>query len=298
MLKRIFLFAVTNIAVITMISIIMAIVSRLFGVNLDGSSFIGMAITSVIIGFSGAFISLLLSRWSAKKLYNIVLIDQSNLQQASKKEQAVYALVQRIAMQHTITLPEVGVYVSTDPNAFATGRSKNASLVAVSSRLLEECSQDEIDGIIAHEMTHILNGDMVTMTLLQWVLNTFVVFFSRLLARIIDEATDGKLGWIWYQAVNLLLQIILGIGATLIAMKFSRYREYRADLGSAHAVGKAKMIAALRRLQKLYPETVQAGTANTMSAFQISSGEKLSLFASHPSLESRIQSLESNYQLP
>ena len=231
-------------------------------------------------------------------MYNIILIDQSNIEQASKKEQAVYALVQKLAMQNTIKMPEVGIYVSADPNAFATGRSKHASLVAVSTALLEECSQDEIDGVIAHEMAHILNGDMVTMTLLQGVLNTFVVFFSRVLARIIDEATDGKLWWLGYQAVSMLLQVVLGIGATLIAMKFSRYREYRADLGSAQSVGKAKMIAALRRLQKLYPETVQAGTNGKIAAFQISSGERVSLFASHPSLESRIQALEENYKLP
>ena len=127
-------------------------------------------------------------------------------------------------------MPEVGVYVDMDVNAFATGRSKNASLVAVSTALLEQCTQEEIDGVVAHEMTHILNGDMVTMTLLQGVLNTFVVFFSRIIARVIDEATDGKLGWLGYQAVYILLQMVLGIGATLIAMKFSRYREYRADL--------------------------------------------------------------------
>lgn len=167
MLKRIFLFGLTNIAVISVISTVMAIVSRFLGVDLDGGSFIEMAVTSVIIGFSGAFISLLISRWSAKRMYGIILIDESNIQQSSRKEQAVYALVEKIAMQNHITLPEVGIYVSTDPNAFATGRSKNASLVAVSTALLEKCSQDEIDGVIAHEMAHILNGDMVTMTLLQ-----------------------------------------------------------------------------------------------------------------------------------
>lgn len=150
--------------------------------------------------------------------------------------------------------------------------------------------------MIAHEIAHILNGDMVTMTLLQGVLNTFVVFFSRILARIIDEATDGKLGWLGYQAVYMLLQVVLGIGATLIAMKFSRYREYRADLGSAQFVGKSKMIAALKRLKTLHPVSGEKDNSG-LAAFKISGGDAMSLFASHPSLDARIKALEENYQL-
>ncbi len=295
MFKRILLFGLTNIAVIAVISIIMMILSRFLGVDVSGNSLLWVAIFSLVVGFSGAFISLLISRWSAKRAYDITLIDDKNLYQASPKEQKVYELITRLSRENHITMPEVGIYVDTEVNAFATGRSRNASLVAVSTALLEQCTPDEIEWVIAHEMAHILNGDMVTMTLLQWVLNTFVVFLSRIIARVIDEATDGKLGWLGYQAVYMLLQVVLGLGATLIAMKFSRYREYRADLGSAQSVGKKKMIAALRRLQSLHP--LPPLPNSQLTAFKISTGEKMSLFASHPSLDSRIKALEENYQL-
>ncbi len=296
MLKRILFFILTNIAVVAMISIIFAVLNWVFGINLGGDNIISLIILSLVIGFSGAFISLGLSRWSAKRLYNITLITEKNLYEFWQKEQKIYNLIQSLSSQNSIMMPEVGIYEDADINAFATGRSKNASLVGVSSALLEQCNDDEIAGIIAHEMTHILNGDMVTMTLLQWVLNTFIVFLSHIIARIVDEATDGKLGWIWRQVVYILLQVLLGIWATLIAMKFSRYREYRADLWSAQLVGKSKMIAALRRLQKNHPSIVP--TSNTqLSAFKISTWEKINMFSSHPSLESRIQALEENYQL-
>jgi heat shock protein HtpX len=295
MFNRILIFALTNIAVIAVISLIFIVLSTVFGINIEGNSMMGLLLISAVIGFGGAFISLALSRWSAKRAYNIVLITPDNRLQASAKEQKVYELIERIAREQRIKMPEVGIYIDAEVNAFATGMSRDRSLVAVSTALLEKCTQSEIDGVIAHELSHVLNWDMVTMTLLQWVLNTFVVFLARIIARIIDEATDGKLGWLGYQAVYLLLQIVLGLGATLIAMKFSRYREFKADLGSAQLIGKSHMIAALRRLQSLHPapHTDTAG----LSAFMISSGEKTSIFASHPSLQSRIQALEENYQL-
>lgn len=297
MFKRIFYFVAMNIAIIVMISIIAAILSKVFGIDLYGTGLASVALFSLIIGFSGAFLSLAISRWVAKKMYNIVLIDETNRHQASSKEQLVYDLVVRLANQNGIKTPEVGVYVDSDPNAFATGPSKNSSLVAVSTALLEQCTTEEIEGVVAHEMAHILNGDMVTMTLLQGVLNTFVIFLSRIIAQGIDQATDGKLGWLGYQVVYIALQLLFGILATLVQMKFSRYREFRADEGSARLVGKGKMIAALKRLKALYPETVVTDDGK-MAAFKISSGEKkTSLFASHPSLDDRIQALEENYQL-
>lgn len=296
MLKRIFLFGVTNIAVITIISIILAMAKYFFGIDLSWGNFIGLIVSSIVIGFSGAGISLLISRWSAKQAYNITLIDTTNIHRASEKEKRVYELISHLALQNKIKTPEVGIYIDTDINAFATGRSKNASLVAVSTALLEQCTFDEIEGVVAHEMSHIFNGDMVTMTLLQGVLNTFVVFFSRIIARILDEATDGKLGWIGYQIVYMLLQVILGLGATLIAMRFSRYREFRADFGSAQLVGKQKMIAALRKLQSIHTE--KSITNNTqLAAFKISTTERVNLFSSHPLLTDRIKALEENYQL-
>ncbi len=296
MIKRILLFGLTNIAVIAIITVVVILLERYFHIDMSNGNILGIAIISLIIGFTGAFISLLISRWSAKRTYAIILIDHTNKHQASVKEQKVYELIERLSLQNGIKIPEVGVYIDNDANAFATGRSKNASLVAVSTALLEQCSQEEIEWIVAHEMSHILNGDMVTMTLLQGVLNTFVIFLSRIVAQFLDEATDGKLGWLGYQAVYILLQILLGFGATIIAMKFSRHREYRADFGSAQFVWKKKMIAALRRLQLIHAAKVPIGT-DQLSAFKISASEKISLFASHPSLESRIAALEENYQI-
>lgn len=296
MLKRIFLFVASNIAILLVLSIVMEVASRVFGINLSGNSYAGMMVVSLVMGFGGAFISLAISRWIAKKTYNIVLIDEKNIHQASVKEQAVYTLVSELATRNGIKMPEVWIYVDTDPNAFATGRSKNASLVAVSTWLLEVSTQAEIDGVVAHEMAHILNGDMVTMALLQWILNTFVIFFSKIIARAIDEATDGKLGWLGYQIVYMLLQILLWLWASLILMKFSRYREYRADLWSAQYVWKQKMIAALKRLQ-IITATHAVVEDERLGAFKISGGNKTSWFASHPSLESRIAALEADHTL-
>lgn len=297
MFKRVALFLGMNIAIMIMIGIVAAILGAVFNINLYGTGIVEIALFSLVVGFMGAFISLAISRWIAKRMYHIVLLNDSNVSQASEKERFVYELVVRLSAQSGIKTPEVGVYVDSDANAFATGPSKNSSLVAVSTALLEQCNLDEIEGVVAHEMAHILNGDMVTMTLLQGVLNTFVIFLSRIIAQFIDQATDGKMGWLGYQLVYILLQILFGILATIIAMKFSRYREFRADHGSALLVGKAKMIAALKRLKALYPETVAANDGQ-LSAFKISSGEKkTSLFASHPSLDDRIKALEEDYQL-
>jgi heat shock protein HtpX len=295
MFNRILIFALTNIAVIAVMSLIFIILNSVFGINIEGNNMLELLIISAVIGFAGAFISLSLSRWSAKRAYNIILITPENKYQASAKEQKVYELIEWVSREQNMKIPEVGIYVDPDANAFATGMSRNRSLVAVSTALLEQFTQSEIDGVIAHEMSHILNWDMVTMTLLQWVLNTFVVFLSRIIARIVDNTTDGKLGWLGYQAVYMLLQVVIGLGATMIAMKFSRYREFRADLGSARLIGKTHMIAALRRLQSLH--LVPHADTAWLSAFMISSGEKTSMFASHPSLDNRIKALEENYQL-
>lgn len=296
MFKRVLYFVLTNMAVMVVISIVIAVISALTGMNLYSDDLLSVAIFSGVVGFAGAFISLALSRWSAKKMYNIILIDASKKNQISDKEALVYDIVERLSQQNNITTPEVWVYENTDPNAFATGATKNSSLVAVSSGLLDQMTKDEIEGVIAHEMGHILNGDMVTMTLLQGVLNTFVVFLARIIAQIIDNATDGKLWFLGYQAVYIILQVFLGIGATMIAMSFSRHREYRADIASAQLVGKAKMIAALKRLKGLYPETVSTDDGK-LAAFKISSADKATLFASHPSLDARIKALEENYTL-
>lgn len=296
MFKRIFLFLLTNIAVLAVITIVIAVLENVFGIQISwySTSYISILIYAAVVWFTWSFISLLISKWVAKRAYNVVLITPENLNQLDEKERLVYDVVHRLAGDNHIKMPEVWIYEDSDPNAFATGATKNSSLVAVSTGLLELMKNDEIEWVIAHEMAHILNGDMVTMTLLQWVVNTFVVFLSRILANIFDNVTDGKFGALGYFLVNLILQILLGILASLITMAFSRYREYRADEGSAKFVGKEKMIAWLRALQKM--QNLASPDSSELATMKISTkwkGWLLQYFSSHPDLEDRIKNLES-----
>jgi heat shock protein HtpX len=197
LLKRVLLFVLMNLAVILMGTVTIWIISAVFGINVSGylggaDGYAGLAVFSLVFGFAGSFISLALSRWMAKMSYSIQLLNSANLFNYSEKERLVYASVESIARQNGIDMPEVGVYQSADPNAFATGASRNRSLVAVSTGLLETMTPAEIEGVVAHEMAHILNGDMVTMTLLQGVLNTFVIFISRAVGYMIDAALRGN----------------------------------------------------------------------------------------------------------
>lgn len=285
-----------NIAVIFLFSMIITLLRVVFGIDLiaaSGQSYTGLLIYSAIFGFVGSFFSLSISRWSAKKAYGIVPFTSEDISRLSGKEKLVYDTVEDIASRNNITIPEVGIYNSMDPNAFATGPSKNKSLVAVSSGLLHHMNEREVEGVVAHEMAHILNGDMVTMTLLQGVLNTFVIFFARILAQAVDNATDGKMGYLGYMGVYIGLQLLLGIFASMVLMAFSRYREYRADEGSSRYVGKEKMIAALESLKNV--QNMAPKSSEKFAAMQIStkpaSGFAM-LFRSHPSLESRIKNLE------
>lgn len=296
MFRRIGLFLLTNIAVIFLFSVIIIIIEKVFGISISqmaGTSYVGLLIYSAIFGFLGAFFSLFISRWSAKKAYGIIPVSSQHLFQLSQKEKLVYDTVVNIAAKHGIKTPEIGFYNAQDPNAFATWATKNSSLVAVSSWLLETMNEREIEAVVAHEMAHILNGDMVTMTLLSGVMNTFVIFFARIVAELINSRTDGKLGWIGYQAVYLVLQIVLGIFASLVIMAFSRHREFKADEGSARYVGREKMIAALQALERM--ENIAPKDSSKMATMQIStqtsSGFK-KLFMSHPPLEERIAYLE------
>lgn len=296
MFKRIFLFLLTNIAVLAVITIVIAVLENVFGIQISwySTSYISILIYAAVVWFTWSFISLLISKWVAKRAYNVVLITPENLNQLDEKERLVYDVVHRLAGDNHIKMPEVWIYEDSDPNAFATGATKNSSLVAVSTGLLELMKNDEIEWVIAHEMAHILNGDMVTMTLLQWVVNTFVVFLSRILANIFDNVTDGKFGALGYFLVNLILQILLWILASLITMAFSRYREYRADEGSAKFVGKEKMIAWLRALQKM--QNLASPDSSELATMKISTkwkGWLLQYFSSHPDLEDRIKNLES-----
>ena len=295
MLRRVWLFIITNIAIIAMISIVMFVVERVFGINLSWQWgwYISIFIYSAVIWFVGSFISLFLSKWSAKRAYWITPIIPEQVSDLSEKERVVWTVVEELAERNHIKMPEVGIYEDSEPNAFATWASKNSSLVAVSTGLLDTMDKDAIEWVVGHEMAHILNGDMVTMTLLQWVVNTFVIFAARIVANIFDNVTDGKFGSLWYFAVNIGLQILFGIFASLITMKFSRYREFRADAGSAQFVWKEKMIAGLRALQKMQDRMRKEDPK--MAAMQISSRKSSwfkKFFSSHPDLEDRIQALE------
>lgn len=295
MLKRILLFLLMNIAVIALITIVFAVLERFFGIRLDlyGFNYVSIWIYSAIIWFSWAFISLFLSKWMAKKAYWITIIDQSEVYNLSDKQKLVWDVVKELSERNNINMPEVGIYESPEPNAFATWASKNNSLVAVSTGLLEIMDKNAIEWVIGHEMAHILNWDMVTMTLLQWVLNTFVVFLARIITNLIASRFNEWLSTIVYFLIDILLQILFWLFATLIAMKFSRYREFRADEWSARFLWKEKMIAwlqALKRMQNLAPKDEWA-----FATMQISTRTKwwiMSLFSSHPDLDDRIKALE------
>jgi len=296
MLKRIGLFLLTNIAIIAVITLIIFIIERVFWISISwgpDAGYTSIFIYSAIIWFSWAFISLFISRWMAKRSYKITLFNQSNLSELNKKEYIVWETVERLANSNGIKMPEVWIYIDSEPNAFATGYSKNASLVAVSSGLLDSMSEDAIEWVVGHEMAHILNWDMVTMTLLQWIINTFVVFAARIIANIFDNATDWKFGTWWYMAVNILLQITFWILASLITSAFSRHREYRADEGSARFLWKEKMIAWLEALKNMQNRMHEEDPK--MATMQISTKKRwwiMALFSTHPDLDDRITALE------
>jgi len=297
MFKRFGLFILTNIAIIAVITIIIFIAERVFGIEITGgpwASYMQILIYAAIVGFSGSFISLFISRWMAKKAHWITPITIEQVSELSPKEKVVWDTVSELAEIHNIKMPEVGIYEDSEPNAFATWASKNSSLVAVSTGLLDSMDKDAIEWVVGHEMAHILNWDMVTMTLLQWVVNTFVIFAARIVANIFDNVTDWKFGAFWYIAINILLQIVFGVLASLITSKFSRYREFRADEGSAIYVWKEKMIAWLKALQKMQPVMVESEDKN-LASMKISSKKSnwfMQLFSTHPQLEDRIKALE------
>jgi heat shock protein HtpX len=294
-----FFFFLTNIAVLALLSVVMFVVNMFFPGILDaGGGMWGIMVYAVVLGFAGSFISLALSRWMAKRSYSIVILDRASASQDAKL-QIVWNTVERIAMISHITMPEVGYYESAEPNAFATGATKNSSLVAVSTGLLNQMDIWEIEWVVGHEMAHILNWDMVTLTLLQGVMNTFVILFSHIAARAVSsflsrDDSEG-LSYLAYQWVYMLFQLVFGGLAMLVIMWFSRMREYRADLGGAQYTSKAKMVSGLRKLQKMTKLVHTDSTDKKMAAFMIT--EPDSFFSTHPSLDNRLRALEENYQL-
>ncbi len=291
-MMRITLFLVTNFAVLILISIIfMAFgfegILKSNGVDLDLGALLFM---SIVIGFGGAFISLALSKWSAKKLMGVRILEHSR----DADKQWLLDIVHQQARQARIGAPEVGIFESPQPNAFATGMSRNNSLVAVSTGLLDQMTKDEVEAVLAHEMSHIRNGDMVTMGLLQGVLNTFVIFLSRVIGFLIDRIVfkNSRGVGIGYYVTSIIAQIVLSILAQVVVMWFSRRREFRADAGGAELVGKHKMIAALQRLQAAESS---AALPSELAAFGIvSRGGLMRLFMTHPSLGARIEALASD----
>jgi len=285
---RIVLFLATNVAVMVLISVIFSALGfggllQENGVDLDLSA---LLVYSAIIGFAGSIISLLLSKTMAKRSMRVSIIDQPQ----TDYERWLMTTVQKQAQQADIGMPEVGIFDQAAPNAFATGWNKNKALVAVSTGLLSSMERSEVEAVLAHEVSHVANGDMVTMTLIQGVVNTFVIFLSRVIAYIVDRVVfkvqrgHGPAFWI----VSIVAQIVLGFLASIIVMWFSRWREFRADAGGASLAGRQKMIAALQRLQG----SQAAEMPTELAAFGINSGTMGALFASHPPLQKRIEALQ------
>lgn len=297
MFKRIWFFLLTNIAVLALFAVVMSIVQvflpKEFQTMAWGYPY--WMLYALIFGMLGSFFSLFISKWSAKKAYDIQILDENSASSDSKLL-LIYKTTERIARENNIKMPEVGYYESTDVNAFATGASKNSSLVAFSTALLNQMNEDEIEGVVGHEMAHILNGDMVTLTLIQGVMNAFVIFLAKIIAEAIDKflsSDDGEgLGLIAYNLVYIGLQIVFGFLASFVVMYFSRKREYRADEGGAKYTSKAKMIAGLQKLKSMQ----SLGTKDTkMSPFMIT--EPDSMFSTHPSLDNRIKALQENFSI-
>ena len=292
---RIGLFLATNVAILVVISIVFRLLGLegILAENQVDLNLQALLLMSAIIGFAGSFISLFISKWMAKRSMKVQVIDPQK--PANSSEAWLVNTVQRQAQQANIGMPEVGVFDSPDPNAFATGASRNNALVAVSTGLLRHMGQDEVEAVLAHEISHVANGDMITMALIQGVLNTFVVFLSRLVGFFVDRVilkNERGLG-IGYFISSIVAQIMLGILASMIAMWFSRRREFRADAGGARLAGNGKMVAALQGLQR---QSSQEDLPEQMAAFGISGKTKsglAALFLSHPPLEQRIAALQS-----
>ena len=291
-MTRILLFLATNAAILVVISLVFNLlgIDGLLQQNNVDLDLQALLIMSAVIGMGGSFISLAMSKWSAKHAMGVQIIERPS----NPTEQWLIETVARQARQAGIGMPEVGVFHSPAPNAFATGMSKNNSLVAVSSGLLQNMSSDEVEAVLAHEVSHVGNGDMVTLGLVQGVVNTFVIFLSRIIGHGVDrvvfknERGHGPAFFI----TSIVAQIFLSILATAIVMWFSRWREFRADAGGASLAGRGKMIAALRRLQTVHEPR---DLPDQFAAFGIAGGlgEGLKkLFLSHPPLEERIAALQ------
>jgi heat shock protein HtpX len=287
-MMRILLFIATNIAVMVVITILFNILGLSGYMGAQGINLGQLLLMSAIIGVTGSVISLAMSKTMAKTSMGVMVIEQPQ----NQTEKWLIDVVQRQAQQAGIGMPEVGIFQSGMPNAFATGMNKNAALVAVSTGLLQAMTPDEVEAVVGHEMTHVSNGDMVTMALLQGVLNTFVYFFATIIGSIVDRSmsNDDRGGYgMGYYMAQMIAQIALGFLASIIVAWFSRRREFRADAGGASLAGREKMIGALRALQRAHDPEALPGQ---FAAFGINGGGVMKLFMSHPPLEERIAALQ------
>jgi heat shock protein HtpX len=288
-MKRIFLFVLTNLAILLMLSITLRLlgVDRILNAEGTGIDLNSLLVMAAVIGFGGSFISLAMSKWSAKNMTGAVVIEQPS----DPTERWLVETVRRNAERVGIGMPEVAIYDSPDLNAFATGMNRDDALVAVSTGLLHNMSKDEVEGVLAHEISHVANGDMVTLALIQGVLNTFVIFLSRVIGHLVDRVvfkTEREHGPA-FMIVTLVAQLVLGVLASMIVMWFSRQREFRADAGGAQLAGRNKMIAALERLKQAHEP---AQLPDRLAAFGIrGQGGIAELFMSHPPLDVRIAAL-------
>jgi len=290
-MKRIVLFLMTNLAVVLVLGIVLNVIFAFTG--MDSRSTGGLLILAIVFGFGGSFISLAMSKWMAKRSTGAVVIETP----ANETESWLLNTVRAQAQKAGIACPEVAIYDAADMNAFATGMNKNKALVAVSTGLLNTMTRDEAEAVLAHEVSHVASGDMVTLALIQGVVNTFVIFIARVVGGIIDnfisnndeEESSGH-GFSYFIIV-FILEMVFGVLASTIVMYYSRKREFSADAGAASLVGKEKMIAALQRLQKGSEPHLEG----SLMAFGISGKRSGGLFMSHPPLESRIAALQAIY---
>jgi heat shock protein HtpX len=290
-MSRILLFLATNVAIMVVVGIIFSVFGLnssldAQGINLDLTS---LLIMSAVIGMAGSVISLAMSKWSAKRMMGVYVIEHPQ----NSTEQWLVDTVARLSRQAGIAMPEVGMFDTPDCNAFATGMNKNNVLVAVSTGLLQTMNADEVEAVIGHEISHVANGDMVTMALMQGVVNTFVYFFASIIGYFVDRVVlqneSGR--GMGYFLTEIAAQIVLGFLASMLVMWFSRHREFKADAGGANLAGRAKMISALRALQRAQqaPELPQQ-----FAAFGINGTGVFKLLMSHPPLEERIAALETS----
>ncbi|HMW46719.1 MAG TPA: protease HtpX, partial [Cellvibrionaceae bacterium] len=280
-MKRIVLFLATNLAIVLVLSLSMRLLGAEPFLNANGLNLNALLVFAAVMGFGGAFISLAISKWMAKKSMGVRVIETP----ATHQEAWLLATVQHYAKHSGIGMPEVGIFDSPEVNAFATGMNKNKALVAVSSGLLAQMTQQEAEAVIGHEIAHIANGDMVTLALIQGVVNTFVIFIARIIGHLVDKIifrTEQGTGPAFFISM-IIAELILGVLASIIVMWFSRQREFRADLGGAQLAGRANMIAALERLNSLHP----APLPDRLAAFGIAGGGMdgiKRLFMTHPPL--------------